>query len=92
MPVTLRRLKQLFAWQGMKTQVHTFVQSCLVCQQAKPDRAKLPGLLQPIPVPNGSWQVVTMDFIEGLPRSGELSSCNKLYDKHAAYTLISLSN
>jgi hypothetical protein len=48
MPVTYRRLKQHFAWKGMKIDVQEFVQSCLVCQQAKPDRARYPGLLQPI--------------------------------------------
>jgi hypothetical protein len=46
-PVNYQRLKQLFAWQGMKSTVHTFIQSCLTCQQAKPDRGKSPGLLQP---------------------------------------------
>ena len=39
-PVTLRRLKQLFYWKGMKTQVRKFVQECDICQRAKPDRAK----------------------------------------------------
>jgi hypothetical protein len=38
--VTLRRLKQLFYWKGMKTQVRKFVQECDICQRAKPDRAK----------------------------------------------------
>lgn len=72
-PVTYKRLKQLFAWPGMKTAVHKFVQECLVCQQSKPDRSKLPGLLQPLPVLGMSWQTISMDFIEGLPKSG---GCN----------------
>lgn len=32
--VTFKRMKQIFAWKGMKNSVHAFVQSCLVCQQA----------------------------------------------------------
>ena len=68
-PVTYMRLKQCFAWAGMKTAVKNFVQSCLVCQQAKVDRSKSPGLLQPIPVPDSAWQVISMDFVEGLPLS-----------------------
>jgi len=68
-PVTYRWLKQLFAWQGMKQAVHKYVQECGVCQQAKPDRTKLPGLLQPLQVPKHAWQVISMDFIEGLPKS-----------------------
>ena len=69
-PVTYKRMKQLFAWPGMKKFVHQYVQACLTCQQAKPDRTKLPGLLQPLPVPSTAWQVISMDFVEGLPKSG----------------------
>lgn len=42
---------------------------CTICQQAKPKRVKYPGLLQPLPVPDYAWQVVSLDFIEGLPTS-----------------------
>lgn len=71
LPVTYARMKKLFAWHGMKKSVATFVKSCLVCQQAKADRSKLPGLLQPLPVPDAAWQVISMDFVEGLPTSGQ---------------------
>lgn len=83
--MTLRRIEQLFAWQGMKAQVHVFVQSCLVCQRAKPDRTKLPGLLQPLPVPSGSWKIVTMDFIEGLPKSGIANCILVVVDKFSKF-------
>jgi hypothetical protein len=84
-PVTLRRLKQLFDWQGTMATVHKFVQSCLVCQQSKPDRAKYPGLLQPLPVPDAAWQVVSLDFIEGMPRSGRYNSILVVVDKFSRY-------
>lgn len=54
----------------MKHDVQAFVSSCVVCQQAKPDRTKLPGLLQPLPIPEAAWQVVSLDFVMGLPTSG----------------------
>jgi hypothetical protein len=69
-PVTLHRLKQLFVWKGMAAAVHAFVCSCPICQQAKPNRAKYPGLLQPLKVPDSAWQIISMDFIEGLRHSG----------------------
>jgi hypothetical protein len=65
-------VKQLFHWQGLKSTVKKLVSECITCQQAKPDRAKYPGLLQPLPVPAAAWQIISMDFIEGLPRSGSL--------------------
>jgi hypothetical protein len=36
----------------MKRQIKDFVSTCLVCQQAKPERGKYPGLLLPLPIPN----------------------------------------
>ena len=66
---TYVRIKHLFAWPGLKKMVHAFVSQCAVCQQAKTERVKYPGLLQPLPVPEYAWQIVTLDFIEGLPMS-----------------------
>jgi hypothetical protein len=43
--------------------------ACMICQQNKPDRTKLPGLLQPLRVPSSAWQVISMDFVEGLTRA-----------------------
>lgn len=37
-----------------------------MCMQAKPEHVKYPGLLQPQPVPEQAWEMVTLDFIEGL--------------------------
>lgn len=84
-PVTLRRLKQLFSWTGMANSVQKFVQQCVVCQQAKPDRSRYPGLLQPFPVPDAAWQVISMDFIEGLPRSGRFNCILFIVDKFSRY-------
>jgi hypothetical protein len=68
-PVTHMRLKQCFAWRGMRNSVHQFVRACTICQQSKPDRAKSLGLLQPLPVLSTTWQVISLDFVEGLPLS-----------------------
>ena len=46
---------------------------------------KYPGLLQPLPVPDFAWQVVTMDFIEGLPRSHGYNCIMVVVDKFSKY-------
>ncbi|GKC33896.1 ty3-gypsy retrotransposon protein [Tanacetum coccineum] len=50
-------------------QVKQYVRECLVCQKCKPDLAAYPGLLQPLPIPQNIWTSISMDFIEGLPKS-----------------------
>jgi hypothetical protein len=66
---TFQRVKKLFAWKGLRTAVEDFVHQCQICQQAKHENSKPAGLLQPLPVPDGPWQDITMDFIDGLPKS-----------------------
>jgi hypothetical protein len=83
--VTIRRLKQFFAWQGMNATVHQFISACSICQQAKPDRSRLPGLLQPIPVPDRAWKVISLDFIEGLPVSGSFNCILVVVDIFSKY-------
>lgn len=84
-PVTYRRAKALFAWPGMKKMIHSLLTQCQVCLQAKPDRAKYPGLLQPFSVPEGAWQVVSLDFIEGLPKSHGFNCILVVVDKFSKY-------
>jgi hypothetical protein len=83
--VTYRRIHQLFAWPYMKQQVKDYVAACSICQQSKPDRSKYPGSLQPLPVLEQAWQVVSMDFIEGLPRSVHANSILVVVDKFSRY-------
>lgn len=65
--------------------IHSLLTQCQVCLQAKPDRAKYPGLLQPFPVPEGAWQVVSLDFIEGLPKSHGFNCILVVVDKFSKY-------
>lgn len=84
-PVTYQRMKQLFAWSGMKSTVQQFVKFCMVRRQSKPDRSKLPGLLQPLPVPSSAWQIISLDFVEGLPLSGTANCVLVVVDSFTKY-------
>ncbi|CAM8943168.1 unnamed protein product [Rhodiola kirilowii] len=66
---TLQRVKALFYWKGLATDVQQFIRSCATCQRSKYDRSAYPGLLQPLPIPEAIWSDISMDFIEGLPLS-----------------------
>jgi hypothetical protein len=92
-PVTYARIKQLFFWQNMKTTIKEWVQACPICQQAKPDRSKYPGLLQPLPIPDQAWQMISMDFIEGLPKSKNHNCILVVVDRFSKYAhFLSLSH
>ena len=69
----------------MNKAVRDFVSACQVCQQAKPDRSKLPGLLQPLPVPDRAWRIISIDFIEGLPLSGSVNCILVVVDIFSKY-------
>jgi len=78
---TYQRLKTHFAWKGMKMAVEDFVKQCSVCQQAKHTNHSPPGLLQPLPIPEGVWMDISMDFIEGLPKSNGYSVIMVVVDR-----------
>lgn len=65
--VTCQHIKAIFiSWHKMTTMVKEFVSHCSICQQSKVEQVRYPRLLQPLHVPDHSWQVISMDFIEGL--------------------------
>jgi len=45
------------------------VKTCLICQQNRTLNKKQAGLLQPLLIPQGPWENVSMDFIVNLPPS-----------------------
>lgn len=83
---TYQRVKQYFAWPKLKATVQQFVSSCSTCQQAKTEHIRVPGLLQPLPVPTQAWQVICMDFIEGLPMSNNCNVILVVIDKFSKYS------
>ena len=55
----------------MKKEVVDFIARCLECQKAKAENIHLAGFLQPLPILEWKWEVVTMDFITKIPRTNK---------------------
>lgn len=82
---TYLRVKRVFWWRGLKTDVTQFVQQCATCQRAKSERTHPAGLLQPLPIPNGAWEDIAMDFVEGLPKSDGFDTILVVVDRFTKY-------
>ena len=60
-------VRRQFFWPIIIKDAKDYVLSCEECQRNKPSHQKTAGLLQPLPVPDKKWDIVTMDFITQLP-------------------------
>ena len=63
----------LFFWDGMKQDIRNSVAKYDVCQCNKGEIVKSLGTLQPLSIPPAIWKDISMEFIIGLPKSGNKS-------------------
>jgi hypothetical protein len=82
---TYQRLKNHFAWKGMKKVVEDFIKQCSICQQPKHSNTLPASLLQSLPIPEGVWMDLSMDFVEGLPKSQGYSVIMVVVDRLTKY-------
>jgi hypothetical protein len=64
---TIAAIKRQYYWPGMKKEVIDFISKCLECQKVKVEHKNPASFLQPLPIPEWKWEVVTTDFITKLP-------------------------
>ena len=53
----------------MKTELAEYIARCFECQQGRIEHQHPAGLLQPLPIPSWKWEIISLDFITGLPRN-----------------------
>jgi hypothetical protein len=82
---TYQKVKSLFSWPKLKQDVVSYISKCQVCQQAKSEHTRTPGLLQPLPIPEKAWDIISLDFIEGLPKSSRYDTILVIVDKFTKY-------
>jgi transposase InsO family protein len=66
---THQRVQRIFHWPNLKKSVEQFVAECAICQRAKSKHCHYPVLLSPLPIHDIAWSFISMDFVEGLPKS-----------------------
>jgi hypothetical protein len=82
---TYNKIKALFAWPGMKEDISKYISTCEVCAKAKSEHCRLPGLLEPLPIPDQAWHTISLEFIEGLPKSKSFTTILVVIDKLTKY-------
>lgn len=82
---TYQHLSQEVYWTSMKGQVRAFVAECSICQQAKYLTLSPANLIQPLPVPEQIWEDISMDLIEGLPKSDGFDTILVIVDRLSKY-------
>jgi hypothetical protein len=69
----------------MKQEIPNFVPECDVYQCNKAQTVKSSGTLQPLSIPPAIWRDISMDFITGLPKSGNKSVIMVVVDHLSKY-------
>ncbi|MBW0506935.1 hypothetical protein O181_046650 [Austropuccinia psidii MF-1] len=77
---TLKPVKQDFHWYVMTQFIKDYVSSCQQCSRNKNIHHKKFGLLKHLPIPNGPWICLSMDFITQLPPSNSFDSILVIVD------------
>ncbi|CAJ2637620.1 unnamed protein product [Trifolium pratense] len=83
---TYRRMAENLYWVGMQKTIRDYVRACDVCQRQKYEGTSPGGLLQPLPIPNGVWEDISMDFITGLPKSKGYEAVLVVVDRLSKYS------
>ncbi|MBW0579569.1 hypothetical protein O181_119284 [Austropuccinia psidii MF-1] len=78
---TLKRFKRDFHWSGMTQFFKDYISSRQQCSRNKNIHHKKFGLLKPLPIPNGPWICLSMDFITQLPLSNSFDSILVIVDR-----------
>ena len=69
----------------MKQDICNFVTECELCQCNKGETVKSLGTLQLLLIPPAIWRDISMDFIVGLPKSGNKSIIMVAVDRLSKY-------
>ncbi|MBW0474664.1 hypothetical protein O181_014379 [Austropuccinia psidii MF-1] len=78
---TLKLVKRYFHWYGMTQFIKDYFSSCQQCSRNKNIHRKKFGFLKPLPIPNGPWIFLSMDFITQLPWSNSFDSILVIVDR-----------
>ena len=66
-------LRKEYFWPNMKTELEEHIARFFECQQVKIEHQHPARLLQPLPIPIWKWEIISLDFVTGLPKNQNLN-------------------
>jgi hypothetical protein len=88
---TLELITREYYWPGMTEFIKAYIKGCAICQTTK-IRPPVKVPLKPTKIPEGPWEMITMDFITDLPTSKGYDSILTVVDHHSKAIILSLCN
>ncbi|MCO5576008.1 hypothetical protein L7F22_029815 [Adiantum nelumboides] len=87
---TLEKLERSFFWPKLRKDVYNYVQKCQVCQKVKSSHQKPVGLLQFLPITDGPFHNISMDFVGLLPASNlsRNTMCFTMVDPFSKFVML----
>ena len=66
---TQKLICRYYFWPNMQKEIQNYVRGCELCQRNKSAPGAKAGKLLPLPVPEGIWEDISMDFVGPLPET-----------------------
>ncbi|MBW0496129.1 hypothetical protein O181_035844 [Austropuccinia psidii MF-1] len=85
---SLKLFKRDFHWSGMTQFIKEYVSSWQQCSRNKNIHHKKFGRLKPLPITNGPWICLSMDFITQLPLSNSFDSILVIVDRFSKMAVL----
>jgi hypothetical protein len=78
---TLELLSRNYYWPTMRKYVDQYVLNCDTCRRSNTPGNRPQCVLRPLPVPDGPWTDLSMDFVTGLPESNGYNAILVVVDR-----------
>jgi hypothetical protein len=66
---TYMQIQERFTWKGLKEDLMRHIKECTTCQVNKDENTHPTRLLQPLPILEHKWEIISTDFITEFPKA-----------------------